>query len=424
MSVVTTPIPEGAVLLHVGLPKTGTTALQNAAARRRRALLEHGVLYPGTHHNHSWASFAVARRRRGWGSGPNKAAVPPISHWEDLVAEVRAAETRRVLVSHEYFAEHSATVCERVVRDLDRDVHVVFTMRNQSSLLSSTWQEYLKNGITLDFPQWLEAVLGSDEDPEQFRAFAKRTALSDSVAKWARIVGPERVTVAVLDKDNPSLLTETFESLLDVPRGLLGDVELSGARANRSMTAPEAELVRSMNADLRGHEDVSWDLFRGLYRLGAITSMLSEREPAPDEPRILPPRWAAEAAAARARGHVEAIAGLGVTVVGRLDDLAAVGPSIPEPEPTPDAVPVQAAREATLGTFWSAAKRIGALEEQIAALSAAARPPVPATDGTVRSHVRAGLVATEGIASRALVLALLGRVAVRTKRLLRRGRRA
>jgi len=61
-------IPENSVLLHVGLPKTGTTALQNAAANQRAALLEHGVRYPGDRHNHSNASFSVAGGHEGGGA--------------------------------------------------------------------------------------------------------------------------------------------------------------------------------------------------------------------------------------------------------------------------------------------------------------------------------------------------------------------
>ena len=40
-------LPEGAVLLHIGPYKTGSTAIQQALFDQRDVLAEHGVLYPG-----------------------------------------------------------------------------------------------------------------------------------------------------------------------------------------------------------------------------------------------------------------------------------------------------------------------------------------------------------------------------------------
>lgn len=407
------PIPQGAVLLHVGMPKTGTSALQHASARSRKALLENGVRYPGHQQNHSRASFAVARRRRGWGSGPGKAPVQPISFWHDLVDEVHAETERRVLVSHEYFAEHPVSVCERVVQDLGRDVHVVFTMRNQASLLSSTWQQYLKDGVTLTYEEWLRAVL-EDPDRTQFRTFHRRTALADLVEKWSQIVGPEKVSVVVLDKERPEILFDSFESLLELPSGLLASVKLGGKQANRSMSAAEAEYVRRMNFELRGNEQVTWTEFRSFYRLGAIARLLESRTPGPDEPRIVPPRWAAERVSERAAQEAERIAALGVRVIGSLDQLSAPTAVAEDAAPVPSVMPIEAASEATLGLFWRA---LGDLNRS----RALERPTVPPAKGSsLRAKMRTGVALTEGLTSGQLFHALLGRGALRARAVLGR----
>lgn len=411
-------IPQGAVLLHVGMPKTGTSALQHAAARSRKAFLANGALYPGRHHNHSWASFAVARRRRGWASGPGKAPVPPISHWTDLVAEVQAAPDRRVLVSHEYLAEHPVPVCERVVNDLDRDVHVVFTLRNQAALLSSTWQQYLKNGMTLTYEEWLRTVL-VDPDVETYRSFHKRTALADLVEKWAGVVGSDKVSVVVLDKDQPEILFDSFEGLLDLPHGLLAGVELGGKQSNRSMSAAEAEYVRQMNFDLRGREEVDWTNFRSLYRLGAVARMLENRSPAPDEARIVPPRWAAELVSERAAEHAGRIAGLGVRVIGSLDQLSGMTRVAEGDVPLPASVPIEAATEASLGLFWRALREI----EEARTVEELALAVSTPEGGSLGAQVRTGLARTQGIRTKDLALAVVGRIVGRARRIFRRKRR-
>jgi hypothetical protein len=51
------PLPEGAVLVHVGFHKTGTTALQSAFASTRPELLAAGVLYPGELRSHHRAAL-------------------------------------------------------------------------------------------------------------------------------------------------------------------------------------------------------------------------------------------------------------------------------------------------------------------------------------------------------------------------------
>jgi len=60
------PIEPGDVLLHVGLHKTGTTALQVALADARTDLAAHGVRYPGTGTFHHRAILAGADRKYGW----------------------------------------------------------------------------------------------------------------------------------------------------------------------------------------------------------------------------------------------------------------------------------------------------------------------------------------------------------------------
>ena len=66
------PLPQDAILLHLGFHKTGTTALQSAFAASRPALLEHGVLYPGRRRSHHPAAMAMTGRT--WGVGPRRAA--------------------------------------------------------------------------------------------------------------------------------------------------------------------------------------------------------------------------------------------------------------------------------------------------------------------------------------------------------------
>jgi hypothetical protein len=340
------PLPPGARLLHIGLAKTGTTALQSAARARRAELLAHGVRYPGTGLNHREAVAALMGRRWGW-KGPG-ASVPPLRHWERLLAEVESETERRVWISHEFAAESDDATAQRFVDALGERLHVVVTLRPYGSLLTSSWQQYLKTGLTLTFERWLQAVLADPPDTSVTETFHRRSDQGGVVQRWADAAGPERVTAVVVDKAAPTRLTDAFEALLDLPDGFLVDESLGGLQANRSLSAQESELLRRLNLLLKGR-GTTWGDYDALVRKGGVDRLLQVRTPGPQEARPELPRWAAERAGERGRRFADAIAASGVRVVGDLAALAAPVAGVAEPAPEPEVVDMAVAAELATG---------------------------------------------------------------------------
>ena len=161
------PLPEGAVLVHIGPPKTGTTSLQGALHRQRDVLRGHGVCYPGTTQRHRRQGDALLERL-----GPG-GEVEPMSAWTDLVAEVAAVPDLRVCVSTESFARARPEHIERIVADLGRDrVHMVVAARRLDRLLPSAWQQRVKGvGEALPYGKWLSEVLDEERDNASARTF-------------------------------------------------------------------------------------------------------------------------------------------------------------------------------------------------------------------------------------------------------------
>ena len=123
-----TPIGKGEVLLHVGLHKTGTTALQVALADARGVLEDHGVRYPGKGLYHHKAILAGADRPYGWRD--NGARITPKKHWKKMLKE--AQYEGRTIISSEFLDDISPEICARVVDDLGgpERVSVVVTLRS------------------------------------------------------------------------------------------------------------------------------------------------------------------------------------------------------------------------------------------------------------------------------------------------------
>ncbi len=341
-------LPPGTRLLHIGLMKTGTTALQRAAASHRADLAAHGVRYPGRGVNHLQPVCALMGRRLGW--SVSGAVAPDLRWWRELMAEVAAAdETDRILISHEFASESDDEQAARFVAELGEQTHVVITLRGFATLLGSSWQQYVKAGRRKAFQPWLREVLADEPRSNLARSFHRRHDQAEILTRWLDLVGPERLTVVIGDRSRPNLLPDAFSDLLGLPRELLRNAPDGGE--NRSLSWQEAEFLRGVNA--RVHEaKVGWRPYEVLIRDGLIARTLRARRPSEQESGMVLPPWAEEPALARARRYHDAVLGSGCRVIGD-PQLLLERPQVGE-LPRPTTVPLDAATEATAGLLSAA----------------------------------------------------------------------
>lgn len=344
------PIPPNGVLLHVGVHKTGTTAIQAALADARPDLRAAGVVYPGRLQAQHRAALAVLGRPWGWNT--RGGAVLDRSHFDKLARKTRAANGR-VAISSEFFCEAPGDVAAEVGRDLGGErVHVVVTLRNLGRLLPSSWQQYLKYGLTTPYEKWLKDVFApAGESKNMTPTFWKRHDHGDVLRRWSEAVGPANVTVLVLEDVDRSAQFRAFAQLLGVaPEVLESRMDLT---SNRSMTAAEAELLVRLNKKVK--KELQWDEYVRFVRRGVALGMVEGREPGRDEPRLHTPDWALDAAAERGSRAVEVIRSLGVTVLGDLDALACrVDSTPPVSAAEANVMPVDAGVQAVMTVIGAA----------------------------------------------------------------------
>jgi hypothetical protein len=350
----------GGRLLHIGFRKCGTTAIQGALRRARAPLAAAGVVYPGKHSNHTFAALAVTERTRG---ATGRGARPqPMRQWTKLVDEVaRITPQQRAIVSSEFFDVADEPTIRKIVAGLGGDrLDVVVTLRPLSKILPSAWQQQVQGGVQRCYGEWLKVVFEGNDTMKTHQSFWERHDHAEVLSRWAGVVGPERVTLIVLDEHDRGLPYRSFETMLGAPAGTLRE---EPNRTNRSMSSAEVELIRQINKTIFT-TDVSWNEYNTWIYRGASERVLAERVPEPDEPRTVTPRWALERATEISAGFSERIEGLGITVVGDLQRLATLAPaSRPEVlEATPTAVPIQVAVEAVLGSAFSLRKSTRPLE--------------------------------------------------------------
>lgn len=344
-------LPPGCCVIHIGPPKTGTTAIQSALARGRAAMAEHGVIYPGRQVNHSVAARAVL--------GPLAPEVDrpfDATAWRRLVEEVSALDGSRVVVSSEFFSNADTSTAERVVAALGRPAcHVVVTVRPLAKILPSAWQQGVRTGyLRTSYENWLVTVLGEppyDDEPASFahRDYRQWRQPDVLVERWADVVGADRLSVVVVDESDRQALVRAFEALLGLPSGLLGP----GESTNTSYTRGEAELVRQLHHEFyeRGWSD-PWHL--QFVRSDPLRLARDPNRRIPDDQKIRTPRWAAERIAEIGQASAEHITASGAWVVGDLETLSGC-PEWYEPgSAQPAVVPAETAMQAVLATILTA----------------------------------------------------------------------
>ena len=324
---------ENAIVLHIGVHKTGSTALQTALARARPELRSNGVLYPGSdiaHHSAAWAATGFSI-----GFGDEATTVRP-RNWSRLVRQV-GRHKGRVMISSEFFGRMKLKAVRRVVDALGPDrVHVVFAVRPLADLLPSSWQQYLKTGFTVGYEDWLHDVL-DNRKPTTTKGFWRRADFGALVTRWRRVLPPERITAVMLDPQNHDLIYRATEGLLGLPDGLLDPYR--GGAANRSMTAAEAELIRTVNLTIR--DRMGWRDYSERIRHGAIRAMVEDRHPDATEPPIGTPQWALAKARKRQRRDYRRLTRSGINLVGDPDTL--LRRRTGAPVVIPESVPLSAA---------------------------------------------------------------------------------
>lgn len=360
------PLPPGAILLHVGPYKTGSTAIQSALFEQREALAEHGIYYPG-----KWRRlFREGHSLLRW--APRGLSVPPVSVWDEFAADLRTRADVRVCLSTEDFGRiRNRARSRKIVADLGPDrLHVLAVARAYHRLLPSHWQERVKSTEKLSYEEWLHQVFEGDDTQSAHRSFWSSHDIEQVAAVWLEQLPPDRFTVVVSDDADPLLLSRTFEQLLGLPEGLLAPAGSS----NASLSMNAAELLRGVNQafDDRGWSDRD---YRRLVRDGVVPALQRAPRSGHDVPVPPLPEWVRPLVADRSRRRVEAIRALGINVVGDPERLLP-----PDQEPphradlAPGEVSLDAATAAVVGAL-DAALRQRAAEERARRRRAERRGP-------------------------------------------------
>jgi hypothetical protein len=142
--------------LHAGTHKTGSKYLQSFLCRNEYALASDGLYIPstgktslGTHHNIAWELTGDRRYN------------PDLGTLKELIAELSSVQTPRACISSEDFEflyknVHALRLLRSKFNEIGYSVKILFFLRPQADYAESIYAEFVKQGSTLDFPEFLD----------------------------------------------------------------------------------------------------------------------------------------------------------------------------------------------------------------------------------------------------------------------------
>jgi hypothetical protein len=314
---------KGPVYLHLGAPKTGTTYLQTVMDAAAAPLQEHGLLFPAGKSGQQRATRDLL------GQGSSAARRQRSGSWHEVVTQINEWPGTAVFSNETLAMGLRPRRIGRVVsRFPDRDVHVVYTVRDLVRQLPACWQESLKNRATTPFAEYFATISAAEplrrSDPGE-RLWAAQDAAA-VLTPWADVVGAHRVhVVTVPPRGAPrDQLLQRFGDVIAMDLSGYGNV---ATEPNVSLDATEAAVLRQLNAELaRWDEAMPWLDYVRLVKRYLANSVFPQRES-----RI--PLWLTSQQAAwamqRSSSTADAIERAGFDVVGDVGDMRPTSPDVP-----------------------------------------------------------------------------------------------
>lgn len=303
------------MVLHVGLPKSGTTFLQRSLAENAEALGDRGVLYPQTDDDVMFrAALDVRGNHKAWGR--RRAEVE--GEWDRLAGQAHA-HVGTTVVSHELLGAACRRQVDRAMSMLKGlEVHVVVTARDPARQLVSEWQEGVKHGRRLTFAEFEAGVrAGHDGVAQHFHSAQDLPAVLGRWGHWLPADQVHLVTVPPAGAD-PRLLWARFGEVVGFDPD--GFPPAGPAHANESLGIDEIDLLRRVNVALDGR--LTQPAYGRLAKHRVAQGLLSGRGSARPQ---LPPA-VHDALVPLAEQWAKEIEKAGYPVHGDLDDLVPAAP--------------------------------------------------------------------------------------------------
>lgn len=177
-----------AVYLHIGTPKTGTTALQNFLSDNNETLNKYGICYPDF--GYRYHNVGIPRNAHFLISpyidenGTKTHEMPGNDYEPGLNRLAELADTfDKIIISDEVIwraSSNRADFWPKLKSDLEKrnlDIKIIVYLRRQDLWASSSWGQKIKSGSVFDFHGYLQSLEERNYPTDYFEYMEKLSAV-------------------------------------------------------------------------------------------------------------------------------------------------------------------------------------------------------------------------------------------------------
>lgn len=236
------------LFLHIGYPKTGTTAIQEFLNINRGKLRERGVLYPETgierfaHHQIPWVFTHDKRSRKGLTEGDIHNGLKKEFSCNSAV--------EKILISSEGFIFGMQP--EEAINIFRRDfetIKLIVYVRQPFRWIQSDYNQGVKGWrqLTCTFNEHLNTILAVRSSPMDFYQL---------LSKWASVFGWKNIIIRSYDIERPDI-TGGFLKILGIDDQHEFDYP-ERLDSNLRLSVNQLELLRAINFQKPDQADRKW----------------------------------------------------------------------------------------------------------------------------------------------------------------------
>jgi hypothetical protein len=264
--------------LHIGPPKTGTTAIQAAATNAKERLLVQEQIEYLTDENKPHALHATLDliNSETLNTRDARRIHSKVGSWQSLKSKMLRSEANSFFISSEALAAFSLQHISKLRSEIGpMQIHLILTLRPLLDLMPSQWQQWVRIGEDRELGQFVEEVIQEYEQslPSYFWNMHDTARVTK---RWIEGLSPDHVSIIVADRAQPELILRHFEQVLGIRVPLLD----LAASSNPSLSLEEAYFLQEVSRNVKSNPEVGDSSYLSTVVLGKMRRPLAKQQTA------------------------------------------------------------------------------------------------------------------------------------------------